>query len=207
MRNRIGVAEQGRIEQVCASRIEDRHKGTAVVVDVLCLICGVIPSVIDPAGNDRSCSGRETVSVGVAPAGVVGISRDICLSFGIDGDRVNFGTVVRLASEIARIDEALAVWAELGQETIVWAIRIARTYSYITYGLERAFGDWKIGRVSISRHIGAAARIHGDSLAHFTNCTSQIRGIHQRRAGGVELAHEDGKEVAGFRYGDRKSTR
>src|ERR1035441_7563770 len=96
---------------------------------------------------------------------------------------------------------SLAVRAELGQETIVWAIRIAWTGTYITYGLERAFGDWKIRRVSISSHIGTAARIHGDSLAHFTNRTSQIGGIHKRRAGGVELAHEDGKEMAGFRYG------
>src|SRR5712691_1556426 len=57
--------------------------------------------------------------------------------------------------------------------------------------LESAKRCRKVWRVSSARDVGVAGCVYGDSGAVFIANATQVGGIDEDRAGGIELRHED----------------
>ena len=122
------------------------------------------------------------------------LPRDVGVARRVDRDAE--GIVDVHASEVGRIDESRTGRVQLGDEGIQRVGR-PRRRNELDGPLERAARRREIGRSGLARDVGVAGSIDRDRAAEVEARAADVRGIDQRRARGVQLAHEDVADAGG----------
>ena len=119
---------------------------------------------------ERAQAVRATGEVGAA----AGVHRDVVRD------------VVARAADVGGVDRGGAGRIELRDESVAAEFRVGAPEAR----LESPQGRRKVGRERRARHVGIAARVHGNCCAPVGIGAAEESGVRERRAGGIELRDE-----------------